>query len=71
MSTRRPVIVEPPADQGGRLVRIHDEPVGRAYGLWDMIVFLHRAGLDVGEEDEIAASDLIEWIGPGPDQWEP
>jgi hypothetical protein len=41
-------------------------PMGRAYGLWDLIVFLHRAGLDVGEEDDIAASHLI-WIGARPD----
>jgi hypothetical protein len=39
-----------------------DAPMGRAYGLRDLIVFLHRAGLDVGEEDDIAASHLI-WIG--------
>ncbi|MEU3340445.1 hypothetical protein [Streptomyces sp. NPDC006668] len=67
----RPVTVEPPDDEGGRLVRIYQEAVARAYGLWDMVVFLHRAGLDLGEEDEIAASDLIEWIGGGPTVWEP
>ncbi|OSZ57563.1 hypothetical protein OQI_26565 [Streptomyces pharetrae CZA14] len=71
MSTRRPVTVEPPDDQGGRLVHIHEQPVGRAYGLWDMIVLLHRAGLDMREEDEIATSDLIDWSGAGPYEWEP
>jgi hypothetical protein len=71
MAPMRPVTVGPPDSQGGRLVRIHNKDVGRAYGLWDMVVFLHRAGLDVGEEDEIAVSDLVEWIGGGPTVWEP
>ncbi|MGW1562996.1 hypothetical protein ACWCQ1_41825 [Streptomyces sp. NPDC002144] len=48
---------------------IHGVQVGRAYGLWDMIVFLRRGGLDLGEEDEIATSPLIEWTGPGPLVW--
>jgi hypothetical protein len=63
--------VGPPDAEGGRLVCVHGGAVGRAYGLWDMIVFLRRAGLDLGEEDDIAASPLIEWIGPGPLVWEP
>ncbi|MFE7853203.1 hypothetical protein [Streptomyces sp. NPDC057403] len=29
MHTRRPVTVEPPDHEGGRLVRIHDQAVGR------------------------------------------
>ncbi|WP_053849879.1 hypothetical protein [Streptomyces sp. NRRL B-24085] len=65
------VTVDPPDHDGGRLVHIHYQAVGRAYGLWDMIVFLHRAGLHIGEEDEIAASDLIKWKGGGPHVWEP
>ncbi|MFF8925876.1 hypothetical protein ACF1AO_01285 [Streptomyces longwoodensis] len=63
--------VGPPDDQGGRLVRIHEQAVGHAYDLWAMIVILHRAGLDVGEGDEIATSDLIEWRGGDPHHWEP
>ncbi|MEU0413568.1 hypothetical protein ABZ307_38055 [Streptomyces griseorubiginosus] len=71
MTPMRPVSVGPPDSQGGRLVHIRNEAVGRAYGLWDMVVFLNRAGLDLGEEDEIAASDLIEWTGGRPTVWEP
>ncbi|MEU0946868.1 hypothetical protein ABZ379_29630 [Streptomyces canus] len=71
MAPMRPVTVGPPDSQGGRFVHIHNSAVGRAYGLWDMVVFLHRAGFDWGEEDEIAASDLVEWIGGGPTVWEP
>jgi hypothetical protein len=48
MTPIRPVTVGPPDSQGGRLVHIHNDAVGRAYGLWDMTVFLHRAGLDMG-----------------------
>ncbi|MFJ4940466.1 hypothetical protein ACIP8U_42405 [Streptomyces pseudovenezuelae] len=53
------------------MVHIHKEAVGRAFGVWDMVVSLQRAGLDMGEEGLIAASDLIEWIGGGPTVWEP
>ncbi|MEU0414778.1 hypothetical protein ABZ307_44420 [Streptomyces griseorubiginosus] len=73
MSALPRVTVYPPDDEGGRLVCIDGTAVGRAYGLWDMIVFLQRAGLEQGLEDEdnIAASDQIEWIGGGPNVWEP
>lgn len=66
MPLQRPVSVEPPDRAGGQLVRIHGQPVGRAFGLWDMIVYLDRAGLDLGDEDDIAASELVEWIGAAP-----
>lgn len=67
-----PVIVGPPDSEGGRLVSIHRAVVGRAYGPWDMIVFLQRAGLEgFTDEDQIAASDRIEWRGGGPEVWEP
>ncbi|WP_406729534.1 hypothetical protein WJ438_40545 [Streptomyces sp. GD-15H] len=73
MPTSQPVTVYPPDDEGGRLVRIHGVAVGRAHDLGDMIVLLRRAGLDrgLGDEDEIAASGLIEWLGGGPNVWEP
>jgi hypothetical protein len=67
------VTVHPPDHEGGRAVRIHGTEVGHAYGLWDMIVRLHRAGLEQGlaDEDEITPSDQIKWIGGGPNDWEP
>ncbi|MEU5183255.1 hypothetical protein AB0G49_24710 [Streptomyces longwoodensis] len=47
------VTVCPPGGElGGRLVRIVGVPAGRAYGLWDLVVFLRRAGLDEGLADE-------------------
>ncbi|MFE0523225.1 hypothetical protein [Streptomyces sp. NPDC058954] len=73
MTTPPTVTVYPPDAEGGRLVRIHGVVAGRAYGLWDMVVFLHRTALSpiLLDEDEIADSDLIEWRGGGPDVWEP
>jgi hypothetical protein len=37
------------------------------------VVFLRRAGLGEGlaDEDAIAASEQIEWLGGGPDDWGP
>lgn len=64
----RGVVVEPPDEDGGRQVRIGGLVVGDAYGLWDMVVFLHRAGLP-WDEDEISRAELIEWHGGGPHDW--
>lgn len=36
-----------------------------------MIAFRGRAGPDLGEEDDIAASDLIEWNRAGSHDWGP
>lgn len=73
MSAPKPVTVGPPNDEGGRLVHIDGVPVGRAYGLWDMIVFLRQADLHRGlaDEEQIAASPLINWLGGDADQWDP
>jgi hypothetical protein len=68
MPAKLGVIVDPPGQDGGRRVRIEGRVVGCAYGLWDMVVFLHRAGVE-WDEDEIARSDWIEWRGGGPDEW--
>ncbi|GHD53794.1 hypothetical protein GCM10010335_67720 [Streptomyces galbus] len=63
-------VCPPGGEFGGRLVHIDGVPAGRAYGLWDLVVFLRRAGPSEGlaDEDEIAASELIEWLGGGPDE---
>ncbi|UPZ26407.1 hypothetical protein MUK60_00380 [Streptomyces sp. LRE541] len=62
------MIVDFPDDDGSRQVQIGKLSVGRTYGLWDVAVFLQRAGL-TWDEDEIARSDRIEWRGGGPDVW--
>ncbi|KUN40538.1 hypothetical protein AQJ30_07365 [Streptomyces longwoodensis] len=73
VSASQPVTVGPPDSEGGRLVHVHGVPVGRAYGRWDLVVFLGRAGLREGlaDEDQIAVSPLIRWLGGGADQWDP
>ncbi|MET9565881.1 hypothetical protein [Streptomyces tauricus] len=64
------VVVDLPGEDGSRQVQVGKLSVGRAYGLWDVVVFLQRAGL-LWDEDEIVRSDQIEWRGGGPDVWGP
>ncbi|MDQ0990739.1 hypothetical protein [Streptomyces sp. V3I7] len=67
-----PVIVYPPAEDGGRRVRVGDDFVGMAYTMLDIVEFLRRAGLEDVEVDDVATSPLsgwIEWRGGGPEAW--
>ncbi|HET9382635.1 MAG TPA: hypothetical protein VFP69_17645 [Streptomyces sp.] len=66
MARARPIVVYPPAADGGRRVRVHDRFVGLAYGLLDIAEFLRLAGLEQADEDWVRQSELIEWRGPGP-----
>ncbi len=68
MSTRPPVVVEPPAPDGGRQVTIHGERTGTAYSLFDVLDLVHRAGLP-GEDRAVDDPELIEWRGGGPYDW--
>jgi hypothetical protein len=65
----RPVIVEAPYGSGGRRVRVDDEILATAYSLHDLTVFLQDAELLGGDEVDVAESDLIEWVGGGPEVW--
>jgi hypothetical protein len=49
-------------------VTIHGEDVGTAYSLFDVLDFLHRAGLPA-EDRAIDDPELIEWRGGGPYDW--
>ncbi|MCF3136970.1 hypothetical protein [Streptomyces olivochromogenes] len=64
------VIVYPPAEDGGRRVRVGEQFVGMAYTLLDISEFLRRAGQDDVEPEDVATVDWIEWRGGGPDLWE-
>ncbi|MDN0198768.1 hypothetical protein [Streptomyces sp. S.PNR 29] len=68
MDTRPPVVVLPPAADGGRRVTIHGERVGTAYSLFDVLDFLHQAGLPA-EDRAVDDPELIEWRGGGPYDW--
>ncbi|AZQ32785.1 hypothetical protein EJ357_04455 [Streptomyces cyaneochromogenes] len=63
------VIVYPPAERGGRKVRVGDEMVGTAHSLHELTVFLQNAGLTGWDELDVAESGLIEWHEGGPEVW--
>lgn len=66
---RAPVIVHPPAPEGGRRVTARGALLGVAYGRVDLIEFLRRAGLDLATID-LHDEELIDWQGGGPEVWE-
>jgi hypothetical protein len=70
MAGSQPVVIYPPAEDGGRRVRVDDHFLGMAYGLLDIADFLRRAGIEDADEEYVRQSGLIEWRGGGPDVWE-
>ncbi|MFC8342627.1 hypothetical protein [Streptomyces sp. NPDC057280] len=69
MATDQPVVIYPPAEDGGRRVRISGHFVGIAYGVLDVVAFVQEAGLQEWDEMDVVQSSLIEWRGAGPDGW--
>ncbi|MCL8010227.1 hypothetical protein [Streptomyces sp. AS02] len=69
MASTHPVVVYPPAADGGRRVRVDDHFLGMAYGLLDVAEFLRRAGIEDADPEYVRQSGLIEWRGGGPDVW--
>ncbi|MEU8694062.1 hypothetical protein [Streptomyces sp. NPDC048665] len=65
------VVVYPPAEDGGRRVRVASRFVGMAYTLYDIVEFLRRAGSEDVEPADVASADWVEWWGAGPDVWAP
>ncbi|MCN9243410.1 hypothetical protein NGF19_21925 [Streptomyces sp. RY43-2] len=65
---RPPVVVLPLSPDGGRRVTIHGERMGMAYSLFDVMDFLHRAGLPT-TDTAVDDPELIEWRGGGPYDW--
>lgn len=63
------VVVDAPAEGGGRRVRVDGEVLGVAYGLRDLSEFLQRAGAEHLDEVDVADSPVIEWYGGGPEVW--
>ncbi|MBV2354144.1 hypothetical protein KUM39_07160 [Streptomyces sp. J2-1] len=67
---QQPVVVYPPAEDGGRRVRVGDDFVGMAYTPLDVADFLRRTGMgDIAPED-VAQADWVHWQGGGPEVWE-
>ncbi|WP_409467498.1 hypothetical protein [Streptomyces sp. HC307] len=69
MAVVQPIVIYPPAGDGGRRVRVNDRFLGMAYGLLDIVEFLRLAGLEDVDEGWLRQSGLIEWRGGGPDEW--
>jgi len=69
MASAQPIVIYPPAQDGGRRVRVNDQFVGMAYGLLDIVEFLRLSGLEEADDDWVRQSGLIEWRGGGPDAW--
>ncbi|MFE0133198.1 hypothetical protein ACFWY6_16740 [Streptomyces sp. NPDC059037] len=63
-----PIVVHPPASDGGRQVTVRGRTVGVAHDDRDLVEFLRRTGL--GDAD-MALDDphLVEWRGGGPHVW--
>ncbi|MDF3301464.1 hypothetical protein [Streptomyces tropicalis] len=69
MAPGPPVVVYPPADDGGRRVRVGEHFLGMAYGPLDVADFLQRAGVEEADRAYVEQSHRIEWRGGGPDVW--
>ncbi|MDH6630507.1 hypothetical protein M2271_008368 [Streptomyces sp. LBL] len=63
-----PVVVLAPSPDGGRPVTVHGERAGIAYSLFDVLEFLHQAGLPA-QDTAVDDPTLIEWRGGGPYDW--
>ncbi|MGW3667801.1 hypothetical protein [Streptomyces sp. NPDC005141] len=70
MATDQPVVVYPPAADGGRRVRVAARFVGMAYTLVDIAEFLGGAGMDEVDASDVRAAEWIEWRGGGPGVWD-
>lgn len=70
MTWQTPIIVHPPASDGGRRVSVRGQAVGVARDDHDLVEFLRRAGL--GDAD-MALDDphLVEWRGSEAHVWVP
>lgn len=69
MNGTRPIVIYPPAEDGGRRVRVNERFVGLAYGLLDVVDFLRLVGLDDVDDAWVRQSETVEWRGGGPEAW--
>ncbi|WP_329189578.1 hypothetical protein [Actinacidiphila glaucinigra] len=62
------IVVMPPGDTGGRVVRVGNAILGTAYRMADLLEFLRRTGLDP-DDVSVLDPDFFDWRGGGPDVW--
>ncbi|GAA2065906.1 hypothetical protein GCM10009801_11690 [Streptomyces albiaxialis] len=62
------IIVYPTDDEGGRRVRLDGTDLGRAFGLYEVMDLLERAGLGAAA-GAFEDTDVFEWRGGGPYSW--
>lgn len=63
-----PIVVHPPAPEGGRHITVRGRAVGLAHSDQDLIRLLRSAGL--GESDTtLDDPHLVEWRGAGAHVW--
>ncbi|MET9879026.1 hypothetical protein ABZZ36_30995 [Actinacidiphila glaucinigra] len=62
------IVVLPPSDTGGRVVRADGVVLGVAYRMAGAPEFLRRAGLDP-DDVGVHARDLFDWRAGGPEMW--
>ncbi|MFI7360003.1 hypothetical protein ACIBTP_39540 [Streptomyces avidinii] len=58
-------------NQGRRRVSYKGVAICLAHRPSEVRVFLAAAGLENAEDVDLADTDLVEWRGPGPGEWEP
>ncbi|MCX5135987.1 hypothetical protein OOK06_28370 [Streptomyces sp. NBC_00340] len=61
-------VVHPPGLDGSRRVTAGDRLLGIAYHLDDVVEILRQADVDL-DAIEVEKTDIIEWVGGGPDDW--
>lgn len=71
MTGDEPIVIYPPASDGGRRVRAGGRFLGMAYGLLDVVEFLRLAGLEEADGEWLRTSEQVEWRGGGPERWRP
>ncbi|MET7389869.1 hypothetical protein ACFYPT_35810 [Streptomyces sp. NPDC005529] len=67
--TTVPVIIYPPDEDGGRLVRAGRNVLGRAFSVQDVAALLQTAGMQGFDELDVVRARGIEWRSGGWEVW--
>ncbi|MFD0267266.1 hypothetical protein ACFVGY_11795 [Streptomyces sp. NPDC127106] len=67
--TSAKLILDPPDESGGRLVRYDGVVLGTADRPSDVVELLRQAGVTAPEALDLGDPDVAEWRGAGPGSW--